>query len=98
MRGVPMADVSSVQAIEHIWREHVDAGGTIYVSGLQPQVRNVLEHSGLVDEIGEQHFFWSAADAIDRIAELGRHAEVETSPQAPPEESLDELPFGISTA
>lgn len=27
MRGVPMADVSSVQAIEHLWREHVKAGG-----------------------------------------------------------------------
>lgn len=98
MRGVPMADVSSVQAIEHLWREHVNAGGTIYVSGLQPQVRGVLERSGLIDEIGEQHFFWSAAEAIDRIAELARHAEVETSPQSPPEDSLDELPLGVTTA
>jgi SulP family sulfate permease len=98
MRGVPMADVSSVQAIEHIWREHVKAGGTIYISGLQPQVRRVLERSGLIAEMGEQHFFWSAAQAIDRIAELSRHAEAETSPQAPPAESLDELPLGISSA
>jgi len=98
MRGVPMTDVSSVQAIEHIWREHVKAGGTIYISGLQPQVRNVLERAGLIEEIGEQHFFWSAAQAIDRIAELTRHAEAETSPHAPPEESLNEFPLGISTA
>ncbi len=83
MRGVPMADVSSVQAIEHIWREHVEAGGTIYMSGLQPQVRDVLERAGLITEIGEQHFFWSAAQAIDRIAELSRHAEAETSPKRP---------------
>ena len=88
MRGVPMADVSSVQAIEHIWREHVKGGGTIYVSGLQPSVQKVLERSGLIAEIGEQHFFWSAAQAIDRIAELSRQAEPETSPQAPPAESL----------
>lgn len=98
MRGVPMADVSSVQAIEHIWREHVEAGGTIYLSGLQPQVRNVFERAGLIREIGEQHFFWSAADAINRIAELASHAEAETSPQEPPTESLDEFPLGISTA
>ncbi len=95
MRGVPMADVSSVQAIEHIWREHAKAGGTIYISGLQPQVRGVLERAGLVAEIGEQHFFWSAAQAIDRIAELSRHAETESSPHDPPDDSLDEFPFGI---
>ena len=98
MRGVPMADVSSVQAIEHIWRTHVKQGGTIYISGLQPAVRKMFDGSGLVAEIGEQHFFWSAAQAIERIAELARHAETETSPQTPPVETLDELPLGISTA
>jgi SulP family sulfate permease len=97
MRGVPMADVSSVQAIEHIWREHVKVGGTIYLTGLQPAVRHVLESAGLIAEIGEQHIFWSADQAIDRIAELSRRADSETSPQEPPAESLDELPLGIST-
>ncbi|MCO5222960.1 MAG: STAS domain-containing protein, partial [Thermomicrobiales bacterium] len=96
MRGVPMADVSSVQAFEHIWREHVKAGGTIYISGLQPQVRGVLARAGLIEEIGEQHFFWSAAQAIDRIAELSRQASLESSPKEPPGESLDELPLGVS--
>ena len=98
MRGVPMADISSVQAIEHIWRAHVTAGGTIYLTGLQPSVRKVLESAGLIAEIGEQHIFWSADQAIARIGELARHAEMETSPQSPPPESLDELPLGISAA
>jgi hypothetical protein len=49
-------------------------------------------------EIGEQHIFWSADQAIDRIAQLSRHAESETSPQEPPGESLDEFPLGISIA
>ena len=98
MRGVPMADISSVQAIEHIWRAHVNAGGTIYLTGLQPSVRKVLESAGLIAEIGEQHIFWSADQAIARIGELARHAEMETSPQSPPPESLDELPLGISAA
>ncbi len=98
MRGVPMADISSVQAIEHIWRAHVKAGGTIYLTGLQPSVRKVLESAGLIAEIGEQHIFWSADQAIARIGELARHAEMETSPQSPPPESLDELPLGISAA
>ncbi len=96
MRGVPMADVSSAQAIEHLWRRHVDAGGTIYLAGLQPAVRKMLDDAGLIAEIGEQHIFWSANQAIDRIAELHRHAERETSPLPPPDESLDELPLGIS--
>ncbi len=96
MRGVPMADVSSVQAIEHLWREHVKAGGTIYLAGLQPAVRKMFDDAGLVAEIGEQHIFWSANQAIERLAELNRLAESETSPQEPPAESLDELPLGIS--
>jgi len=96
MRGVPMVDVSSVQAIEHLWREHVKAGGTIYLAGVQPAVRKVFDDAGLVAEIGEQHIFWSANQAIDRLAELNRLAESETSPQEPPEESLDEMPLGIS--
>lgn len=98
MRGVPMADVSSVQAIEHIWREHVKVGGTIYLTGLQPQVRKVLENAGLIAEIGEQHVLWSADQAIDRIAQLARTGESETSPMDPPAESLDELPLGVSMA
>ena len=93
-----MADVSSVQAIEHLWRAHVNVGGTIYLTGLQPAVRHVLESAGLIEEIGEQHIFWSADQAIDRIGELACSAESETSPHEPPAESLDELPLGISTA
>lgn len=95
MRGVPMADVSSVQAIEHIWREHVKVGGTIYLAGLQPAVRKIFDEAGLVAQMGEQHIFWSANQAIDHIAELSRHAEYETSPETPPEESFDEFPLGI---
>lgn len=97
MRGVPMADVSAVQAIEHIWREHVKQGGTIYLSGVQPSVRQVMERSGLIAEIGEQHFFWSAAQAIDKIAELASQSDHEAPPTELPPDSIDELPLGIST-
>lgn len=90
-----MADVSSVQAIEHIWREHVKVGGTIYLAGLQPAVRKILDEAGLVAQMGEQHIFWSASQAIDHIAELTRHAENEAPPQTLPEETLDEFPLGI---
>lgn len=98
MRGVPMADVSSVQAIEHIWRTHVQQGGTIYLSGLQPAVRKTFEHTGFIGNLGEQHIFWSADQAISRLAELTRLQEAETSPVAPPAESLDEIPLGVTVA
>lgn len=98
MRGVPIADVSSVQAIEHIWRDHARKGGTIYLTGLQPAVSTMFERTGLIRNIGEQHVLWSADQAIVRLAELARLKATEESPAAPPQESLDELPLGISTA
>ena len=64
MRGVPSADVSSVQAIEHLWRTHVEQGGTLYLTGVQPQVRAMFERAGLVRAMGEEHFLWSADQAI----------------------------------
>ena len=60
MRGVPMVDISSVQAMEHIWREQTERGGELYVTGLQPQVRGLSERAGLIRLIGEDRVLWSA--------------------------------------
>jgi SulP family sulfate permease len=70
MRGVPMVDVSSLQAIEHVWREQHERGGSIYLTGLQPQVRKLFERGGLIAAIGEEHVLWSADRAILRACGL----------------------------
>jgi SulP family sulfate permease len=64
MRGVPMVDVSSVHAFEHLAFQQRRTGGRLLVSGLQPQVRDKFERAGLVDELGDDAFFWSADQAI----------------------------------
>jgi sulfate permease, SulP family len=94
MRGVPMADVSCVHALEHLWDTQRRAGGQLLVTGLQPQVRRVMDRSGLVDMIGEDRFFWSADQAILAAADF----HPDGRPQAPltsdtPE--LDDMPLGV---
>jgi sulfate permease, SulP family len=97
MRGVPMVDVSSVHALEHIWRNQQRHGGHLLVTGLQPQARRILERTGLVDTIGSEHFFWSADQAI---VYASTHLIGGTAP-APldgDDAELDEMPLGIVPA
>ncbi len=98
MRGVPMADISSVQAIEHLWRTHATYGGTIYLTGVQPAVRQMLERAGLVAAIGPEHFLWSADQAISRIAQAAMSTVIEPLEDTLPAESFDEMPLGVTTA
>ncbi|MGB3306774.1 MAG: SulP family inorganic anion transporter [Thermomicrobiales bacterium] len=97
MRGVPTADVSSVQAIEHLWREHDQRGGTIYITGLQAPVRRIFERAHLVEAIGEDHFLWSADQALRTIAHRSGTTGARTV-AAPADDARDDLPFAISPA
>ncbi len=85
MRGVPMVDISSAHAFEHLAREQRRAGGLLLISGLQPQVRRKFERIGLVDELGEDAFFWSADQAILKVSNNGilRNAAVATTDDLP---------------
>lgn len=95
MRGVPMIDVSSVQAIEHIWREQAECGCELYVTGLQPQVRTLCERAGLIDLIGEDRVLWSADRAISNIA-AGRRRVLDHLPEPGFDDGLGDLPFGVA--
>ncbi|MGI8484748.1 MAG: STAS domain-containing protein [Thermomicrobiales bacterium] len=97
MRGVPMTDVSSVQAIEHLWQAHVQQHGTLYVTGLQPSVRRTFERAGLVAAMGEDQFLWSADHAIRRVVE--RVGTTASSSAAAPDgaDAFDEIPLGVVT-
>ena len=97
MRGVPMIDVSSVQAIEHIWREQTDRGAQLFVTGLQPQVRKLCERAGLVDLVGEDHVLWSADRAIAAISGGKLTASAPVHVEAF-DDGLADLPFGVVAA
>ena len=99
MRGVPMVDVSSVHAFEHLWQAQRTRGGELFVTGLQPHVRRLFERAGLVRLIGPDRFFWSADQAILRAVGSGSDAV----PGRPGDDRLgkrarsetNELPFGV---
>lgn len=99
MRGVPMTDVSSVQAIEHLWHEQSRRGGDLYITGLQPSVRRTLDRAGLTALIGGDRFLWSADQAIARLADQSGNGTTPTSAHGQPEnEGFDELPLGVVSA
>jgi SulP family sulfate permease len=64
MRGVPLVDVSGLQAIAHLQERLAGADGTLMLAGLQGRVQQVLERGGVIDAIGMDHVFWGADQAI----------------------------------
>jgi SulP family sulfate permease len=64
MRGVPMVDVMGAQALTQIIEEQHKHGGEVYLNGLQPAVRTMLERTGVLRMVGEERVFWSADQAI----------------------------------
>jgi sulfate permease, SulP family len=94
MRGVPMVDVSSVHALEHLWEMQSSSGGQLLITGLQPQVQRVLERSGLMSAIGPERFFWSADQAILAAADFHPDGGAATSGPVGTAE-LDDMPLGV---
>lgn len=69
MRGVPLADLSAVQALLALCRELMDNGTQIYFTCLQNSVEDMLKKCGLTQLVGENSFYWSTDQAIREIAE-----------------------------
>jgi SulP family sulfate permease len=103
LRGVPLIDASGLHAIEHIWEHQTKRGDLLYLTGLQTQVRGLFERAGLIEDMGQDKFLWSADQAISAaIKELGGSPEPaeETAPEPELEvperdEELDEMPLGV---
>lgn len=64
MRGVPTIDTSGLEAIRTLYERLKKRGGTLMFSGVHENVRRTLERGGLLEEIGEENFFWSSDQAI----------------------------------
>ncbi len=64
MRGVPTIDVMGVETLEAIVTRFRSMGGDVFLSGVQPAVRSLLDRTGFSARLGEDHFFWRADQAI----------------------------------
>ena len=71
MRGVPLVDTSGLQALGHLHERLEAQGGRLLLAAVHPDVRRMLERSGLPEAIGPDALHASADQAIvaaDRLA------------------------------
>jgi SulP family sulfate permease len=64
MRGVPLMDTSGIEAIRRLNDRLHKQGGRLMFAGVHDNVRLMIERGGLLQEIGEENFFWSSDQAI----------------------------------
>ena len=64
MGNVPFMDSTGEDNLRSIVTHFHKRGGLIVVSGLSESVRRTLSHSGLLNQIGERHFFDHTGEAI----------------------------------
>jgi SulP family sulfate permease len=65
--AVNFVDVAGAELLAQVAREMRDAGGALYVTGLKPQVREVLERAGVLDAIGADNVFETKEAALRTI-------------------------------
>lgn len=64
MRGVPVIDLSGIEAMIDLVKELEENGTEVYLTSVQPKVLEEMKRGGLIDLIGEEYVFQSAEDAI----------------------------------
>jgi len=64
MRGVPVIDLSGIQALIELVEEMEANGTEIYLTSVQPKVLEEMRRGGLIELIGEEYVFESAEEAI----------------------------------
>jgi SulP family sulfate permease len=67
VRGVASVDTSGIHALLEFCAKQRERGVCVCFSGVQKNVRTMMERGGLVEELGEDHFFWSAEDALELV-------------------------------
>lgn len=64
MRGVPLVDTAGIEAIRRLDDKVRSKGGSLMFSGVHDNVMTMFGRGGLIEEIGENNFFWSSDQAI----------------------------------
>jgi SulP family sulfate permease len=71
MRGVPMIDLSGIEALLTLYEQMHKEHKILMLAGVSSDVMKMIERSGLDALIGRDNFFWSADQAI--VAAEERH-------------------------
>ncbi len=79
IRGVPLIDATGVEVIRELLHRQRHAGGDIILTSMDDRVRILLERTGLLDEVGVDHVFWSADKAITSLGVTAAMAEKESA-------------------
>lgn len=64
MRGVSYMDVSGAQAFLELLEQLKAQKLPVYICGLSDSVQLMMERSGIVELLGEDHFYWSVERAL----------------------------------
>lgn len=65
MGKVPLLDTTGEATLDHLVKRVKQRGGTVLVSGIQPQPLKLLTKTGLAGQIGKEHFFEHTGEALD---------------------------------
>lgn len=68
MRGVPLADISGIQALQEVCYRLSEQNITLYFTCVQPPVMQMFERCGMTDTVSEEMFFWSTDKALAEIS------------------------------
>lgn len=69
VRGVPIADLSGVNAFSELCDELTSQGKKIYFSCVNPAVSEMFARCGLEEKIGKDNFFWSTDKVLEKMAQ-----------------------------
>jgi SulP family sulfate permease len=64
MRGVPLIDLSGIEALHTLHDNLHQQGKTLLLAGVHPKVLHMMRRAGVDEIIGKENFFWSADRAI----------------------------------
>ncbi len=96
IRGVPLIDATGVEVLRELLHRQRQGGGDVLLTSMDERVQVLLQRTGFLDEIGEDHVYWSADKAIltlgvDVMQVAG--GEVTAVPQPPIMETITIAPF-----
>ncbi len=81
MRKVPFIDSTGIHNLQNLCEMSHREGTHIVLSGVTPNVYNVLEHNGFCELLGKDHICPNINVALDRAAELVRKLTKEANKQ-----------------
>lgn len=64
MGNVPFIDTTGESYLRNIVQHFTSTGGKIFVTGVKPSLKTILERNGLFNEIGHDHFYEHTDQAI----------------------------------